>query len=153
MSEIAVTADTALVAPHTGELLNLNDAPAVARALTELRDHRQAVNDATSVLTDALVQHAQRAGKKTLHLHGVGKVELSGGPDSAVHWDLEILEQLRAAGLPEDRWNELVRTDISYSVNAAVAKQIESSGNERYREIVGMARQRADRPWRAQVKS
>lgn len=152
MSELAVTADSVLVLPHTGELINLNDAPAVARHLRELRDIRQKVNEATGILNEALAAYAQRIGTKTLHLEGVGKVTVTGGPGSEVVWDIEVLQGLVDAGLPQDRFNELVTTEVSYRVNSAVAKQIESSGNVKYSEIIGAARTRADKPYRASVR-
>jgi hypothetical protein len=151
VSEIAVTADTALVLPHTGELINLNDAPVVAGHLRELRDLESKIREAKGILTDALVAESQRQGTKTMYLEGVGKVELTGGPGSEVQWDLDILSMLVDAGLPQDRYDALVTTNVSFSVNSAVAKQLEASGNERYRELVQMARKRADRRWSARV--
>jgi hypothetical protein len=150
VSDLAVTADTALVLPHSGELINLNDAPVVAGHLRELRDLESKIREAKGILTEALAAEAQRQGKKTLYLD-TGKVEITGGPESYLQWDLDILEELLKAGLPEERWNELVTVEVSYKVDAAVAKQIEGAGNSDYALIVGRARRRADRPWAARL--
>ena len=54
------------------------------------------VKDCEAVLVDEAV----RQGTKTLELPA-GKAVLTGGPESELQWDIEILEQLRELGLPE----------------------------------------------------
>lgn len=150
MTELALpeaAPSTELVVPGTGELVNLADPAAVAVALHGLRLHKEAVESARATLEAALVAESGRVGIKTLHLPGaVAKI----GPDSDLEWDVTILVELIPAGLPRERYDELVTLPpVTPKVNAAVAKQIEGS-NDVYAEIIRRARSRV--PKRASVK-
>ena len=97
-----------------------------------------------------LVDEAVRQGTKTLELPA-GKAVLTGGPESELQWDIEILEQLRELGLPEPRFDELVKTEVTYKVDARVAKQLEAA-NAQYAGVIMVARSRADKPWRVSIR-
>lgn len=125
-----------LVVPTTGEVLDLEDAPGCLRVLSEIRQLEQDLRSAKAALTDALAAEFSRQGTKTLELNGV-KAVLGGG--SEIVWDVEVLDELRELGLPEERMNELVTTEVSYKVNANVAKAI-ASANPEYAEIVERAK-------------
>lgn len=147
---VPATNTDVVVSPGTGELVDLRDPAAVARALRDLRAHDQQIRTAKSILTDALAAEAERQGSKTLHLEGVGKVEMQGGPGSSLHWDIDMLDLLREEGLPEERWNQLVTMEVSYKINASVAKSI-AGANARYAEIISAAQTRSDRNWSARI--
>lgn len=125
-----------LVVPYTGEVIDLEDAEGCLRILTEIRELESRLREAKAQLTEALSQEFVRQGTKTLELNGI-KAELRGG--SEILWDIEILEELRDLGLPEERMDALITAEITHKVNANVAKQL-ASANEAYKAVVDRAR-------------
>lgn len=136
------------VVPVTGEVLNLNVPADVARALAFVRSARAQLNDARKVLEDVLLEESKRMGTKTLRF-GDTTATVAGGPETNYH--IDVLLELTEAGLPEERWAELVTTKVDYKVNASVAKQLAAS-NEVYAEIIDRARFTVDKPRRVDVK-
>jgi hypothetical protein len=136
------------VAPHTGELVNLDDPVSVARVLDEIREHESALREVKRVLTGALVEESRRQGSKTLRLDYM-EAEVTGG--ERVEYDPEVLLELRDAGLPEDRFDALVRAEVTYKVSAAEAKRIAAS-NPVYARVVERARRVVEVPFRVSVK-
>lgn len=135
-TEVARTDE--ILEPLTGELIPATDMPAVADALTRLRAHQQAVRDAITAFTEAVIWESQRQGTKTLTT-SAGVLEVSA--DNEIEWDIEELGKLRDLGLPEERFNELVQATVSYKVDGRVARSIESA-NEGYARVIGLARVR-----------
>jgi hypothetical protein len=127
---------TELVVPVSGELLSLEDTAGCVRILGEIRQLEQSLKEAKAALTEALRQEFERQGTKTLEIEGV-KAELRGG--SEIVWDVETLEQLRVLGLPAERMAALITTEVSYKVNARVAKQI-AAANEEYAAVIESAK-------------
>jgi len=125
-----------LVVPFSGEVLSLDDASGCLRVLSEIRDLESQLRQAKSALTEALAAEFSRQGTKTLELNGV-KASLGGGSETV--WDIEILNELGELGLPEERLDELITTEVSYRVNASVAKAI-AAANEGYGEIIERAK-------------
>lgn len=147
MSEVVVPEpDHALIAV-TGEIVSLDDPAACGKALRWVKDTERQLREARKLLTEAIVQHAQTAGTKTLHVDGLSSpLKLSGGPGSELWWDVEALRTLLDMGLPESRFNELVTEQISYKVNANVAKSI-ASVNPDYARVIAAAQHRIDKSW------
>lgn len=136
-------ASQALVLPHTGELISLEELPKVASALDAIRAHEAQLREVKQILTEALVEESRRQGSKTLRLDYL-TVEIGGG--TTVEWDIEVLHRLQDAGLPEERFDALVRTEVTYKVSAAEAKRI--SSNPEYARIIELARtEHETRPW------
>lgn len=136
--------------PLTGEVIALEDPAACGKALREVRRFEQDLREAKRLLTDAVVEHARRAGTKTLHVDGLDRpLRLSGGPGAEVVWDVEVLRTLLNMGLPAERFAELVAEEIHYRVNGNVAKSI-AAINEEYARVVEAARTRIDKPWRVE---
>lgn len=125
-----------LVVPTTGEVISLDDAAGCLRALTEIRDLESRLREAKSELTSALSVEFSRQGTKTLEIEDF-KAELRGG--SEVVWDIEVLEELRDLGLPEDRMEALIKTEVSFRVDASQAKRI-AAANPQYAEVIERAR-------------
>lgn len=138
-----------LLHPVTGELL-----PATAGNAAELWLAARALQSrARMLMTDCatvLAEESRRQGTKTLHLPA-GTAQISGGPGGGLDWNMEVLERLLEAGLPEDRYNDLVVTTVTYKVDARVAKQLEAA-NPDYAEVIDQARLRPDVSWRVSVK-
>lgn len=135
--------------PVTGELLSLDDTAGCLRVLTEIRDLESRLREAKAELTGALSVEFQRQGTRTLEINGI-KAELRGG--SEIVWDIDVLQELAGLGLPEERMGALISTEISYKVNASVAKQL-ASVNESYSEVINRAKTTIPKASYVSVKS
>lgn len=125
-----------LLVPMTGEMVDVADPESCLRVLSEIRTLESRLKELKSELTVALAVEFERVGTKTMHLGGM-KAELKGGEETV--WDVEVLEELRDLGLPGERMDALVTTEITYKVNASVAKQL-ASANTRYAEVIERAK-------------
>lgn len=141
MSEVLV--------PYSGQIVNLGDPPECLKLLAEIRELEGKLRDVKGALTEALAQEFSRQGKKTLEVNGI-KAELRGGTE--IVWDVEVLEQLRDLGLPDERMNELVKVEVTYRVNAAVAKQL-AAANRDYAEIIQRAKSEIPKAQYVSIKS
>lgn len=130
MSEVLV--------PYSGQVVDLSDPPECLKLLAEIRELEGKLRDVKGALTEALAGEFSRQGTKTIELNGVKAVL---GPDSEIVWDIETLQELRELGLPEERMDALVSTEISYKVNAAVAKQL-AGANPAYGDVIERAKNR-----------
>lgn len=149
-SEIGLGVEHAqMIVPLTGEVVDLSQPDQCIRMLAEIRQLEAKLREAKSELTFHLEQEFQRQGLKTLEFKGV-KAELRGG--SEVAWDIEVLEQLRELGLPDERFNDLVKVEISYKVSAAEAKRI-AAANEEYAAVIAKAQQRYNKPTYISIKT
>lgn len=147
MTELAPTSTTELVQPLSGELVPADDVAGLARALAALREHRDRVNDAIAMFTAAAAEESARQGTRTLTADGW---EIKLGPDTEINWDMEVLLELRTAGLPEDRFDQLVRATVEYKVDGRVVRQLEAASPV-YAEIIDRARSRVPKRQYASV--
>lgn len=147
-TDLAVPASEEIVLPDTGEIIPVADAGALAQALAGVRERIGYLHEARRELEHGLVYHARQQGTKTMHL-GATDVKVSGGKET--EWDVTVLLELLEVGLPPERYADLVTETVAYKVNAAVAKQIEASGNPAYARIIEAARREVERPWRVAV--
>lgn len=138
MSELVHHETNTLIVPGTGALIDLEDAPQVAQALRDVRDYEQQLRYAKTALTEALVAESSRQGTKTLRL---GTLTASVSADTELAWDVTELVKLLDAGLPAERYADLVSETVTYKVNSSVAKQIEAA-NPAYAAIIERARSR-----------
>jgi hypothetical protein len=138
VAQVAAQDQSMVIHPGTGEIAPADDPVAVALLLGQLRDHAKSVQDARKLAEQILAEHARVAGTKTLRLDGCTVTVRDG---DKIGWDIEVLEQLLDAGLPDARWNELVKQEVTVKVDARVAKQI-AAANETYAAIVEKAQTR-----------
>jgi len=127
-----------LIVPYSGELIDLEDPPGCLKLLAEIRELEQKLRLVKGALTEALVAESSRQGTKTLELNGI-KAVVSASDE--IIWDVEVLQELADLGLPEERMSALITTEISYKVNASVAKQL-AGANESYAEVIERAKSR-----------
>lgn len=140
--------DTAALVPLLGLVVDLNEPKQVAQALSAVREAKRKLDIARADLEAVLADEGARQGIKTLRYDDVNVV-ITGGP--TVEYDPEKLQELLEVGLPQERFDALVKMTVTYAVNASVAKQIAASGNEEYAEIVRASKKVIEKPWRVSV--
>jgi hypothetical protein len=128
--------------PRSGELVPLGDARKVADLLAYLREQKRVLQFAMNVCQGAILEEFARQGTKTLTFAGL---KVTAAEKSEVVWDIDVLRELQDAGLPEERFNQLVRTEVSYKVDRSVARQI-AAANENYAAIIEAARTVVEKP-------
>lgn len=129
---------TALVVPGSGEVVDLANPDDATRAWLKLDELGKQVNAAKTFVKRALVQHARDSGALTMR---VASGEVKVGEPVDITWNLAVLRELRTAGLPDSRWNELVTETVDVKVSATVARQIAKAKPE-YAAIVARAETR-----------
>lgn len=132
----AVAIPDELLNPMTGELIARTDLAAVSSTINDLRELKRNVDAAIAAFSDAAVEESKRVGARTLLADGM-KVTISS--DKELVWDVEKLADLVAAGLPQERYEQLVTAVVSYKVDGAVARQI-SGASDTYKAIVEAAK-------------
>ena len=135
-TEVVRPESRALVNPATGELTSLDDAAACLRALAEVRELEDQLKFAKRVLSDAIADEAARQGTKTLRFPGITATVSN---RKEIQWDLEVLERLLEAGLPGERYADLIKTEVTYKVSVREADRI-AGANPAYNEIILKAR-------------
>jgi ubiquinone/menaquinone biosynthesis C-methylase UbiE len=136
MSETEI--GTEIVLAHSGVVVSLDDQAQVASALREVQEIQKKLAEAVRILKSAISYHASEAGTKTLHIDGVGKVEIKN--DSEVVWDIEALEKrLRRAGASDELIGEIIVTTISQKVDARRANQA-GSANPKYARAIELSK-------------
>jgi len=147
--ELQIAEQPNLVVPFIGELIDLHDPDAVADALQRIREMKQLLEQARSVLEQVLRLEAVRQGTKTLHL-AKQTATISGG-ESYEYDGAQLIQLLEAAGMPDERITAIVETIVSYKVNAAKAKQA-AAANPEYRHALEQTRSVKSVPWRVSLR-
>jgi alkylhydroperoxidase/carboxymuconolactone decarboxylase family protein YurZ len=130
-----------LVVPESGEIVFLDDPLACARVLYEIADLEQRIKDLKGALRETIFKESEIQGTKTLHL---GALDAVISTPSVTAWDYKVLRELLKAGLPKERFAELVQKEITYKVNGSVARQIKGA-SEVYAEIIERAQTKIPR--------
>ena len=147
--ELAIQEQPQLPIPLTGELVDLTNPSSVANALENVRDLKRILDNARAFLEDVLRLEARKQGTKTLHLDGL-TATISGG--EKISWDaLELREQLRQAGMPDETIAEIVVEEVSYKVDGYRAKRA-AGANLDYRDAIEACQTIEPAPWRVTVK-
>lgn len=131
-----------LAIPEIGEVVNLADPDSCALAYDRLDVLAKQIQSLRGLLRAELVRHASEYGAGTIRTE---RAEITVASPSELVWNLDVLRELQAAGLPKERWDALVEVTVSHKVKAGVANQIEKA-NPVYGEIVGRARSRHPKP-------
>lgn len=128
------------VIPHTGEIIDLSDPVAVAKAYRVVQDLEAQLRQAKGTLGDALIAQKSILGTGTMRFEGLsGPVTIKGGTDT-IYNAVAIKTELLAAGMPRERVAEIVVETIDYKVSAVEAKKA-AAANAEYREIIERHRQ------------
>jgi len=138
------------VLPHSGEVVSLNEEVNCAVALDEVRRMQTHLAEAVRVLSAAIAARAAVLGTKTVNLSGGRKAEVRGGQETA--YDAQELERLlRVAGMPEERINEIITTEVTYKVKAVEAKRA-AAANPEYARAVEAASTTVERPYSVTIR-
>jgi len=138
-----------VVVPLLGLAVDPYELDEVAEALESVRQAKRMLDESRGELEWLLAEAAKRRGTKTLHL-SKADVAIRGGPETV--YDIEVLAQLQEVGLPEDRYNQLVKTRVEYRVDRNVVRQLLGSGNPDYSRIIDKAASEVERPYYVSVK-
>lgn len=123
--------------PHTGEIVSLEDPRACAKALYEIREVRRQLREMEHDLENAIRIDSEVQGTKTLRYGDHLEVQIKSS--TVIDWDFEVLQRLLDAGLPDSRYDDLVRAKVEYTVSVRVADQL-SKANPEYKRIIDLAR-------------
>ena len=138
------------VLPHSGEVVSLAEEVSCGVALDEVRRMQAHLSEAVRVLSGAIAARAAVLGTKTVNLSGGRKAEVRGGPETA--YDAQELERLlRLAGMPEERINEIVTTEVTYKVKAVEAKRA-AGANPEYARAIEAASTTVERPYSVTIR-
>ena len=136
-TELVVLQTGEVVFASTGEIVDLSDVEQCVAALKELGAMSDRIKEARSVLAKALARIAADRATKTFHLPS-GVSAVVNEPKETI-WDVTVLEELVAAGLPADRFNDLVSYEQRVKVDAGEARRIAAAKPE-YGEIIERAK-------------
>jgi hypothetical protein len=124
-----------IAVPVIGELVPVDDPVALGRALQSVRDAQAALREAGEGLTEAIIAIASVSGTKTLTLEDGTKLVVKGSGKETRYDAIAVEEELREAGMPEERIREIVAETVTYSVKAVELKRA-AAVNEQYAEIM-----------------
>lgn len=128
----------------TGELVDLSNPTSCAKALIAVREIEAHVKSVKGAIRDALAEEAKRRGESTIPLEDGTVVAVKRNYD--ITWDAEQLEEdLREAGMPEERISEIVIETVVRSVKAVEANKA-AKMNPAYAEAVARARGEVEKP-------
>jgi hypothetical protein len=138
------------VVPVLGTVVNVDNPTHVAETIADVDQAVELLREMRDMLVGLVVDEASRQGTKTLHLEDGIIAKVSGG--SRPEYDLETLaDQLRDAGLPEDRLEQLIVPRVEYKLDQAVARQLRGA-NPAYRQALDECRTDVPAPWRVTVE-
>jgi len=141
MTEIAE--QEAYLVPAVGTVVSLQNPTQVATALSDVRELESHLREAKGILTRALVEESKRRGSKTLDL-GWTVAEIRGGMETV--WDTEALSDgLLALGCPQELVDEIVKTEITYKVDARRTARA-ATANPDYAGVISSARTEIEKP-------
>lgn len=134
-TDIEVRESEELAIPGLGTVVHLNEPREVGIALQDIQALEGRFREIKRILKQALVAHwGKRGDAKTFTIGGGRKAVISGGPEKI--YDAEaIRDELLAAGMPEDRVNEIVVEEITYTVKGVEANRA-AKANEKYAAII-----------------
>ena len=146
---LKIVENPSYVIPFTGEQIDLRKPEEVAAALGSVRQAKSLLDEVRGFLSAVLRLESRRRGTKTLR-YGDLEVEIRGG--SKPDYDIELLRSgLAEAGCPDGRIEEVIKTEVRYTVDWRIIRQLEGA-NPEYAAAIARARSRVDAPWSVYVK-
>jgi hypothetical protein len=131
-----------LVIPMTGEVLSRDDPSGCARAYYEIKELETKLRRLRGALAEVIMEESVKQGSKTLHFEQGMTAKIS--TPMEIQWDHDILAELVDAGLPGDRFEALVKAEVSFKIDGSIIRELEGA-NPVYAEIIDRARTRFPR--------
>jgi len=151
VTDVEIREAEVLTIPATGAVVNLNEPREVGVALQDIQALEGRFRDVKRILKDALVSYWQTGGTaKTFPIGGGRTAIISGGPDKQFD-AVAIRDDLRAAGMPEERVSEIVVEEITYTVKAVEAVKA-AKANPEYRAIIERHTTPIERPYDVRIR-
>lgn len=147
MSSLEPIESTEIIDPMSGQVVDAADPVKAAELLDAMRQSKLILDQAIRRVTEVLSHEFERQGTRTIN---AGPWELESKETASFEWDMEELEKLKDAGLPDDRFGEFVNATITYKPKQNIAKQLET--NPAYRVIIEEARTRVVKGVRVDVR-
>lgn len=127
----------------TGELVDISDPLSCALALPKVRDLISQLYELKGAIDAALAEEALRQGENTFALSDGTRVQVRKNYDTT--WDVEQLEDdLRKAGMPEERISQVVVEVVTHTVAAKEANKA-AKANPAYAEAIENARSKVEK--------
>ena len=141
-TELEIRRPAEVVLP-SGEIIDLSDPDACAKALVVVREQEQHLREVKSWITDVFAEEALRRGENVVPLSDGTSVTVKKNYETT--WDAEQLEEdLRAAGMPEDRIAQIIVQEVTHTVKAVEANKAKKA-NPAYAEAIERARSQTDK--------
>lgn len=131
-----------LVIPMTGEILSRDDPSGCARAYYEIKELETKLKLLRGALAEVIMEESVKQGSKTLHFEQGMTAKIS--TPMEIQWDHDILAELVDAGLPGDRFEALVKAEVTFKIDGSIIRELEGA-NPVYAEIIDRARTRFPR--------
>jgi hypothetical protein len=96
-----------VVVPISGEQLDIASVAGARRGLVLVTDLRRQLTELSNLCRETLISEADRRGQLSWVDEDGTKIRI-GGAGLEEEYDAAVLAELRDAGLPDERWNQLV---------------------------------------------
>lgn len=138
----------ALALRYDGTVIRLDRLDEVGIGLDTIREIEAELRLVKRRLQDAVGEHRQRTGERTIRVNGVELV-VDGGEE--VEYDLPLLRRLLAeAGMPAEHVDRIVRPVDAYKLDT-VALKTAAKTNPDFQAAVDLASTRRPKPWSVKV--
>ena len=108
-----------------------------------VREQEQHLREIKSWITDVFAEEALRRGENVVPLSDGSSVTVKKNYETV--WDAEQLEEdLRAAGMPEDRIAQIIVQEVTHTVKAVEANKAKKA-NPAYAEAIERARSQTEK--------
>ena len=140
--ELVVPQRTEIVLP-TGQIVDLTDPASCAEALAVVREIESQMKEVRGAIVDFFAAERERRGVDEIELPNGDVVKVKRNYE--IQWDAEQLEEdLRAAGMPEERIREIIVEEVTHTVKAVEANK-SAKRNADYAEAIQRARSETEK--------
>ena len=128
-----MSSDSLVVLPGTGELVDIATVDGARRGMRMVSEMRQQLTEFNDACRRTLLEESDRRGQLSWEADGV--MVRVGGAGVVEEYDIAILHELVLAGLPEERWAELVTYEPK--VDGRIIQQLKR--NPAYAAVIELA--------------